>query len=57
MAAKMATNVGDVTGPQQRHHPQNIPHLLEKIKGLPLKAKSFRNTETYQKSGREVLLP
>ena len=48
MAAKVATIVGDVTGPQQRHHPQNIPPLVEKIKGFPLKAKSFRNTETYQ---------
>ena len=25
MAAKMVTIVGDVTGPQQRHHPKNIP--------------------------------
>ena len=39
----MATIVGAVTGLQQRHHPQNIPHLVEKIKGFPLKAKSFRN--------------
>ena len=54
---QIATIVGDVTGPQQRHHPQNIPHLVEKIKGFPLKAKSFRNTETYQKSGREGLPP
>ena len=27
----------------------NIPHFLAKIKGFPLKAKSFRNTATYQK--------
>ena len=39
----MAIIVGAVTGLQQRHHPQNIPHLVEKIKGFPLKAKSFRN--------------
>ena len=39
----------DVTDLQQRHHPQNIPHLVEKIKGFPLKAKSFRRTATYQK--------
>ena len=26
-----------------------IPHLVEKIKGFPLKAKSFWNTATYQK--------
>ena len=44
MAAEMATIVGDVTGLQQRHHPLNIPPLVEKIKGFPLKAKS-----TYQK--------
>ena len=44
MAAKIATIVGDVTGPQQRHHPQNIPHLVEKIKGFPLKVKSYRKT-------------
>ena len=48
MAAKMATIVSDVTGLQQRHHPQNIPQLVEKIKGFPLKQKSFRNTATYQ---------
>ena len=45
----MATIVGDVTGLQQRHHPKNIPHLVEKIKGFPLNVKSFRNTATYQK--------
>ena len=49
MAAKMVTIVGDVTSLQQRHHPKNIPHLVEKIKGFPLKAKSFGNTATYQK--------
>ena len=45
----MATMFGDVTVPQQRHHPQNIPHLVEKMKGFPLKANSFRNTATYKK--------
>ena len=30
----MATIVGDVTGLQQLHHPQNIPHIVEKIKTL-----------------------
>ena len=49
MAAKMATIVGDVTGLQQRHHPLNIPHLVKKIKGFPLKVKAFQNTATYQK--------
>ena len=44
MAAEMATIVGDATGLQQRHHPLNIPPLVEKIEGFPLKAKS-----TYQK--------
>ena len=29
MAAKMATIVGEVTGPQQRHHLKNIPHLVK----------------------------
>ena len=29
--------------------PQNIPHLVKKIKGFPLKTKSFQNTVTYQK--------
>ena len=29
--------------------PINIPHLVEKIKGFSLKAKSLRNTATYQK--------
>ena len=29
--------------------PRNIPLLVKKIKGLPLKVKSFRNTATYQK--------
>ena len=36
MVAKMATIVDDVTGPQQRHYPQNIPPLVEKIKGFLL---------------------
>ena len=40
---------GDVTGLQQRNQPENIPHLVEKIKGFPLKVKSFGNTATYQK--------
>ena len=48
----MATIVGDVTGLHQRHHPQNIPHLLKKMKGFPLKVKSFQNTATYQKLGK-----
>ena len=26
-----------------------VPHLVQQIKGFPLKAKSFRNTATYQK--------
>ena len=48
--SKIATIAGEVTaGLQQRHHPQNIPPLVEKIKGFPLKAKSFRNTATCQK--------
>ena len=41
MGDKMATIVGDVTGLQQRHHQQIILHLVEKIKGFPLKAKLF----------------
>ena len=45
----MATIVGDVTGLQQRQQPQNIPHLVEKIKGFSLKVKSFQNTAAYQK--------
>ena len=49
MAAKMATIVGDVTGLQQRHHSLNIRHLVKKIKGFSVKAKSLRNTATYQK--------
>ena len=47
MAAKMATIFGDVTGLQQRRHPKNIPDLVKKIKGFPLKVKSFQNTATY----------
>ena len=58
MAAKMATIVGDVTDLQQGHHPLNIPHFFEKINGFPLKAKSFRNTATYQKTlGRGTINP
>ena len=45
----MRAMFGDVTDLQQRHHPYNIPHLVEKIKGFPLKAKSFRSIATYQK--------
>ena len=40
---------GNVTDLRQHHHPQNIPHLLQKTKGFPPKAKSFQNTATYQK--------
>ena len=50
MAAKMATMFGDVTG---LHHPYNIPHLVKKIKGLPLKVKSIRITATYLKNAGE----
>ena len=49
MAAKMAIIVGDVTGLQQRHHSENIPHLVKEIKSFPLKVKLFRNTAAYQK--------
>ena len=45
----MATIVGDVLGLQQRHHPKNILHLVKKIKGFPLKVKSFLNKATCQK--------
>ena len=45
----MATIVGVVLGLQQRHHPKNILHLVKKIKGFPLKVKSFRNSATCQK--------
>ena len=47
MAAKTATLFGDVTGLQQHHHTWNISHLVEKIKGFPLKVKSFQNIATY----------
>ena len=50
----MATIVGDVTGLQQSHHPLNIPHLVKKIIGFPLKVKAFQNTATYQKLRRGV---
>ena len=46
----MATLFGDVTGLQQRYHLWNIPHLVEKIKGFPLKVKSFRNNATFTKT-------
>ena len=49
MAHKKATIVGDVRGLQQRHYPHNIAHLVKKIKGFPLKVKSFQNIATYQK--------
>ena len=49
LAAKMATLFWDVTEIQQFHHPQNIPHCVETIKGFPLKAKFFWSTATYQK--------
>jgi len=51
MAARMATMFGvcDVRDLQQRYHPQKTSHLVEKVKGFLLKAKSFRNIATYQK--------
>ena len=57
MAAKMANIVGDVTALRQRHHLKNIPHLVEKIKGFQLKAKSFRSTARYQNLWGGVLVP
>ena len=54
MAAKMVTNVGDVTGLQQRQ-PSLKYILVKKIKGFPLKVKSFQNTATYQKLWGGVL--
>ena len=36
--------------PPEAPPPINIPHLVEKIKGFPLKAKLFPNTATYKKS-------
>ena len=31
-----------------------MPHLVKKIKGFPLKVKSYQNTATYQKLGGVV---
>ena len=45
----MATIVADITGFEQRHQQLNIRRLVKKIKGFPLKVKSFRNTATYLK--------
>ena len=39
MAARMTTIVGDVTGLQQCHHPQNIRYLVEKITRLSTEGK------------------
>ena len=51
----MATIVGDVTGPQQRHRRQNIPYLVEEIKGFPLRVKSFEIVQHIKNSkGWEV---
>ena len=49
MAAKMATMFGDVTDLQQRPPIKYTSSCWEKIKGFPLKEKSFRNTAMYQK--------
>ena len=46
MAAKMVTIVGDVSSATTH---KIYLHLVEKIKGFPLKVKSFRNTATNQK--------
>ena len=47
-----------ITDLQHRHHPQNIPHLVKKIKGFPLKVKSFWNSATFQKLwGRVPFIP
>ena len=50
----MATIVGDVLGLQQCYHPKNIPPLVKKIKGFPLKVKSFQNSATCQKLQGEL---
>ena len=41
---------GDVKNLQQCYYTQNTSHHVEKIKNFPLKAKSFRNIATYQKT-------
>ena len=41
----MATIVGDVTGLQLCHHPLNIPPLVKKIKGFPLKPNQLSNPQ------------
>ena len=39
----------EITGPKQSGNPYYIPHLVEYITSLILKAKSFRNIVTQQK--------
>ena len=57
MAAKMATIVGDVTGLQQLNHSWNIPHLVKKIRGCPLKVKLFFKILQHIQNSGEGLHP
>ena len=53
----MATIFGDVTGLQQRHHPKNIPYIVEKIESFPLKANRFEILQHTKNSGEGFLQP
>ena len=48
---------GEVKNLQQCYYTQNISHLVKKIKNFPMKAKSFRNTATYQKTRGSINRP
>ena len=51
----MATIVGHVTGLQQRHHPKNIPYIVEKIESFPLNANRFEILQHTKNCGEEFL--
>ena len=53
----MATIVGDVTGLLQRHHPKNIPYIVEKIESFPLNANRFEIMQHTKNSGEGFLQP
>ena len=56
--SKMATIVGEVIGLKQRHHPSNIPHLVTKIKGFPLKPIIVsKYCNIYNTPGRDSIHP
>jgi len=51
MVAILAAILDNVTGPQKRHNPKYVPHLVQHITGYLTKSKSFLNIVTQNTKG------